>query len=247
MTNKVLAKVNGREITDQDLQAFFQTLGQQIQGQFQGEVGMQRLLDELIYQELFYAEAIDSKLEASEQFQVELNRMKESLLKQFNIKNLVDSVRVEDSEIELFYNENPHYFSSESQIQASHILVDSEERANEILAEIQNGMAFTEAAAQYSSCPSSQQGGDLGFFARGQMVPEFEAVAFELKLEEISKPVQTQFGYHLILKAAEQEGGTQPLEQVKQQIEHQLLIQKQNAAYITKVEALKEQYPIEKL
>lgn len=247
MTNKVLAKVNGRDITEQDLQAFFQTLGPQVQGQFQGEAGMQRLLDELIYQELFYAEAVDSKLEETEAFQIELNRMKESLLKQFNIKNLVEGVSVEDAEIETFYSENPHYFTSEAQVQASHILVDSEARAQEILAEIESGMAFADAAAQYSSCPSSQQGGDLGMFSKGQMVPEFEAAAFELKLNEISKPVQTQFGYHLILKSGEQAGGVQPLEQVKPQIGHQLLIQKQNSAYITKVESLKEKYNIEKL
>lgn len=166
MTNKVLAKVNGRDITEQDLQAFFQTLGPQVQGQFQGEAGMQRLLDELIYQELFYAEAVDSKLEETEAFQIELNRMKESLLKQFNIKNLVEGVSVEDAEIETFYSENPHYFTSEAQVQASHILVDSEARAQEILAEIESGMAFADAAAQYSSCPSSQQGGDLGMFSQ---------------------------------------------------------------------------------
>lgn len=246
MTNKVLAKVNGREITDQDLNLFFQTLGQQIQGQFQGEQGMQRLLDELIYQELFYAEAVDTKLEETEAFKIEMNRMKDSMLKQFNIKNLVENVSVEDAEIEAFYNDNTHYFEGQAQIQASHILVDSEVLANDILVEINGGLSFEEAAKKYSSCPSNQQGGDLGFFSHGQMVPEFEAVAFELKLDEISKPVQTQFGYHLIRKTAEQEASTQPLEAVKAQIEHQLLIQKQNTAYITKVEALKEKYAIEK-
>jgi len=246
MTNKVLAKVNGREISEQDLNLFFQTLGQQIQGQFQGEQGMQRLLDELIYQELFYAEAVDTKLEETEAFKIEMNRMKDSMLKQFNIKNLVEGVKVEDEEIEAFYNENTHYFEGQAQIQASHILVDSETLANDVLLEINNGLSFEEAAKKYSSCPSNQQGGDLGFFSRGQMVPEFEAVAFEMKLDEISKPVQTQFGYHIITKTAVQEASTQPLEAIKGQIEHQLLIQKQNSAYITKVEALKDKYSIEK-
>lgn len=246
MTNKVLAKVNGREITDKDLNLFYQTLGQQIQGQFQGEQGMQRLLDELIYQELFYAEAVDTKLEETEAFKIEMNRMKDSMLKQFNIKNLVENVSVEDEEIEAFYKDNAHFFEGQAQIQASHILVDTEALANDILTEITDGLSFEEAAKKYSSCPSNQQGGDLGFFSRGQMVPEFEAVAFELKLDEISKPVQTQFGYHLIRKTAEQEASTQPLEAVKGQIEHQLLVQKQNTAYITKVEALKEKYAIEK-
>lgn len=96
MSSKVLAKVNGREITEGELNLFYQTLGQQIQGQFQGEQGRNRLLDELIYQELFYAEAVESKLLINQRSKYELNRMKESLLKQFNIKELVDNVSVEE-------------------------------------------------------------------------------------------------------------------------------------------------------
>lgn len=247
MSNKVLAKVNGRDITESDLNLFYQTLGQQIQGQFQGEQGMQRLLDELIYQELFYAEAVDSKLEETEAFKIEFNRMKDGLLKQFNIKNLVESVEVEASEIETFYNENTHYFAGQEQIQASHILVDEIEQANEIITEIGGGLTFEEAAQKYSKCPSKEQGGDLGFFGHGQMVPEFEDAAFDLKLDEMSVPVKTQFGYHIIVKTAEQAAETQPLDAVKDQIRHQLLIQKQNSAYISKVETLKEKYTIEKL
>lgn len=246
MSNKVLAKVNGREITEMDLQAFFQTLGPQVQGQFQGEQGMGRLLDELIYQELFYAEAVDSDLESTEAFQTELSRMKESLLKQFNIKNLVESVSVQADEIEQFYSENMHYFQGQESVQASHILVDTEAQANEILDEIQKGLTFTDAATKYSKCPSSQQGGDLGMFSRGQMVPEFEEVAFSMDLNAISSPVQTQFGYHLIMKTDEQTASVQPLEAVSGQISHQLTIQKQNSAYLAKVEDLKTKYAIEK-
>ena len=246
METKVIAKVNGRDITEHDLNMFYQTIGPQVQGQFQGEQGMQRLVDELIYQELFYAEALESNLEETEAFQTELNRMKDNLLKQFNIKNLIETVTVADDEIEAFYKENPQYFEGQEQIQASHILVDTEEQANDILAEIEGGLDFAEAAQKYSKCPSNQEGGDLGFFSKGQMVPEFEAAVFEMTVNEVSKPVQTQFGYHLILKTGEQPAVTQPFEAVKPQIAHQLLIQKQNAAYINKVESLKAKYTIEK-
>ena len=170
----------------------FQTLGQQIQGQFKGEQGMQRLLDELIYQELFYAEAVDTKLEETDAFKAELQKMKENLLKQYNIKNLVESVQVENEEISAFYEENPHFFAGQAQVQASHILVETEEEAQEVREALNKGMAFAEAAMQYSKCPSNQQGGDLGMFQKGQMVPEFEAAAFELKMNEVSEPVKTQ-------------------------------------------------------
>ena len=208
---------------------------------------MQRLLDELIYQELFYAEAVDTKLEETDAFKAELQKMKENLLKQYNIKNLVESVQVENEEISAFYEENPHFFAGQAQVQASHILVETEEEAQEVREALNKGMAFAEAAMQYSKCPSNQQGGDLGMFQKGQMVPEFEAAAFELKMNEVSEPVKTQFGYHIILKTDEQEGSTQPLEAVSDQIAHQLLVQKQNAAYLSKVEDLKSKYTVERL
>ncbi|MBF4694128.1 peptidylprolyl isomerase [Fusibacter ferrireducens] len=244
--SKVLVKVNGREITENDLNAFFATLGQQVQGQFQGEQGKARLLDELVYQELFYAEAVESDVENTPAFKAELDKMKESLLKQFNIKALIDSVEVTEEEAKAFYDANPQYFESQEQVKASHILVDTEEEAQKIKAEIDGGLNFEEAASKYSSCPSSEKGGDLGFFQKGQMVPEFEKVAFELAENVVSEPVKTQFGYHIIVKKGTQPGGVQELPMVINQIMQQLLIQKQNEAYLSKVEALKSKYTIER-
>jgi parvulin-like peptidyl-prolyl isomerase len=84
------------------------------------------------------------------------------------------------------------------QVRASHILVKTEDKAKWIYKELQNGKDFAKLAKEYSDCPSSAKGGDLGFFGKGQMVKEFEDAAFSLKEGEISKPVKTQFGYHLI-------------------------------------------------
>ncbi len=244
--SKVLVKVNGREITESDLNAFFQTLGQQVQAQFQGEQGMQKLLDELVFQELFYAEAIDNEVENTPEFQSELMKVKENLLKQYNIKKLVESVEISDEEAKAFYDENPQYFQSPEQVQASHILVETEEEAKNIKSEIEGGLGFEEAATKYSSCPSKEKGGDLGFFQKGQMVPEFETAAFELEENVVSEPVQTQFGYHLIKKTGHQASGVQELPMVIHQIKQQLLIQKQNHAYMNKVEALQEKYAVER-
>lgn len=83
-------------------------------------------------------------------------------------------------------------------VRASHILVDSLEKANWIIAELKKGGDFTALARKYSSCPSGKQGGDLGFFSKGQMVKEFEDVAFSLESGKVSGPVKTQFGYHII-------------------------------------------------
>jgi parvulin-like peptidyl-prolyl isomerase len=85
------------------------------------------------------------------------------------------------------------------EIKASHILVDTKEEAITLKEEILSGTAFEDVAAEHSLCPSGANGGDLGFFGRGQMVKEFENVAFDLKVGEISDPVKTNFGWHLIL------------------------------------------------
>ena len=85
-----------------------------------------------------------------------------------------------------------------TQATARHILVSTEARANELKAAIANGASFADVAKENSSCPSSQQGGDLGSFGPGEMVPEFDKVVFSAPVNEVQGPVRTQFGYHLI-------------------------------------------------
>ena len=83
-------------------------------------------------------------------------------------------------------------------IRASHILVKTEEEAKKLLEEIKNGADFAKLASEHSMCPSGRDGGDLRFFGRGMMVKPFEEAAFALKKGEVSEPVETQFGWHLI-------------------------------------------------
>ena len=83
-------------------------------------------------------------------------------------------------------------------IKAKHILVQQEHEASDLLKKLDEGKTFEELARDHSLCPSKAEGGDLGAFGKGAMVPSFELAAFELKVGEVSQPVRTQFGYHLI-------------------------------------------------
>ena len=83
-------------------------------------------------------------------------------------------------------------------VHAAHILVKTEQEANSILFDLKRGASFEEMAKKHSICPSRSKGGDLGWFGKGQMVKEFETAAFSLPVGELSKPVKTQFGYHII-------------------------------------------------
>lgn len=98
---------------------------------------------------------------------------------------------------DLYRNESRVFMTN--QVRASHLLVNTKEEAIRVKEEILAGKPFQDAAAEYSKCPSGANGGDLGFFGKGQMVPEFEQAAFTLPVGEVSEPVQTQFGWHLII------------------------------------------------
>ena len=84
------------------------------------------------------------------------------------------------------------------EVRAEHILVQTEAQAIVLESKIKNGESFEALAKQYSMCPSGRQGGDLGYFGRGQMVPEFDNAAFNMAIGEVSEPVKTQFGWHII-------------------------------------------------
>ncbi len=85
-----------------------------------------------------------------------------------------------------------------NQVKASHILVNTEAEAEQLINKLNSGSRFEDLARKHSSCPSGKKGGDLGYFGRGQMVKPFEDAAFDLNRGETSKPVKTQFGYHII-------------------------------------------------
>lgn len=244
MENKVLAVVNGREITEMDVQKTLQGLGQAAMN-YQGPEGQKKLVDELVNQELFFAEAMANEMDKNEQFIAEMKEVRENMLKQFFVRQLLADVNVSEEEVEAYYNENKSEFTKPAQAKASHILVDTEEQANEIKAEIEGGLSFEEAAGKYSKCPSNAKGGDLGFFGQGQMVPEFETAVFDMEVGQMSAPVQTQFGFHLIKKTDAQEAGQATFGEVRQNIAQQLTVKKQNEAYYGKADALKEKYEVE--
>ncbi|MEN8907996.1 MAG: peptidylprolyl isomerase [Clostridiales bacterium] len=243
-TNEVLAIVGNKKITKGDLDAVLKTIHPQTAQQFQSEEGMKNLLNELVNQELLYLEAIDNDFDKEENFLIEVQKTKSNMLKQYAINRLLLTATVSDEEVNKFYNDNESTFVSQNSIKASHILVESLEKAQEISSEINNGLNFEEAAKKYSSCPSKEKGGDLGFFNKGSMVPEFEKTAFEIDLNVLSEPVKTQFGYHLIKVTDKKESKAQSFEEVKDSIKKQLLIKKQQELYLKKSMELKNNYKV---
>ncbi len=174
-------------------------------------------------------------------------------------KEIASKVTVSDAEVKKFYDENQDKFKQPATIRASHILckVDpkatdadkkkAREKAEGLLKEVKAGKDFAELAKTNSDCPSNAQGGDLGFFGKGQMVPAFENAAFALKPGEVSDVVETQFGYHVIKVTDKKDAGVTKFDDVKERIQAYLKntkVQKGVQDYVAK---LKEKAKIEKM
>lgn len=240
-----VAVVNGKEITRGDIMKFLNDMGPQMAMQFQSPEGINRVIDEMVNQELLYLDAIENDFEKEEEFDQVLQATKISLLKGYAFNKLITGVTAEEEELKNYFAENKHLFNQPEMVKASHILVADEDRAKEILDELNGGMNFEDAAKSYSSCPSSEVGGALGEFGRGQMVPEFEEAAFSMELGEISAPVKTQFGYHIIRLDEKNEPKDSSFEESREEVEKQVILRKQETRYMEKINNLKEVYKVE--
>ena len=241
-----LAIVNNKAIFDADSAERIAQMGARAQA-YQNAEGRALILEQLIAQRLFLADAMHNLYEREPTFKEELQRIKEQLLTQYAISKAVDSVTVTDIEARKFFDENREQFAAQPVVSASHILVDSEDKANDILGQIQAGsISFEDAARRHSSCPSAQQGGSLGEFTRGQMVPEFDQAVFSMEEGELRGPVKTQFGYHIIRLDEKKQGQPVSFDQAKDQIKAHLLEQKRQQAYQSRVNQLKILYPVER-
>ena len=243
MNNEVLAIVAGREITNADVDAFLANLPAEQRQYASNPYFREQYVEQVVTLHVLEKMADDLQLDMTEDYKKMLDNIVRDIKARMAMNEIMKDITVTDIEAETVYNINPDNFSKPETVSAKHILVDSEDVCKEILAQIQNGeKTFEDAAKESSTCPSGQQGGDLGEFGKGQMVKEFEEAAFAAEIGAIVGPVQTQFGFHLIKVEAKSEAETLAFDVVKEQIKKNLLQQKQQQAYTTKIAELKEKY-----
>lgn len=245
MENKTLAVVNEVEIKESDIEQTILRFPVDRQGYLKTNEGKNQLLNEIISFELIFNYAKENKMDEEDIYVTQKDAMAKELLTQYAMSKTFAGIDVSDEESQKYYKENEAMFKNEESVSAKHILVESEDLAQKILTEINDGLTFEAAATKYSSCPSKEQGGNLGTFTRGQMVPEFEKAAFALPIGELSQPVKTQFGYHIIKVEERNEKSTMPFNEVKDEIKKQLNQQMQTQKYKDLVEELKKKYIVE--
>ena len=239
----ILATVCGVNITDADVDAYIANLPQDQQAYAAYPQFREHCLKQMMAFHLYAKMAEDEKMDETEEFKAMLAKARKEILAQTAINSVLKGIEVTENEMHAFYNDHPDHFAEPESAHAKHILVDTEEKALEIMESITKGdVAFEDAAKEFSSCPSNAQGGDLGEFGRGQMVPEFDQVAFEAEVGKVVGPVKTQFGYHLIKVEGRKEASVMAFDAVKEYIQGTLLQQKQNEVYTAKYNELLDKY-----
>ena len=247
MENKVLAVVAGVEITQNDLEEIIMRYPEDKRGYLNNEQGKKQLLEQIIAFELFNKFGLESNIDKTEEYKKEIEKVEKDILTQMTINKVLSDIVITDEDMKKYYEQNKAQFKKPETISAKHILVSDMEEAKSIKKELDNNsISFEEAAKKYSSCPSKEQGGDLGEFGRGMMVPEFEKAAFELEIGEISEPVKTQFGYHIILVESKNEAKEEEFDKVKDMIFNQMTQQAQQKKYIDMIMQLESKYGVER-
>lgn len=245
----IAAKVNGEIITLSELENELGQVGEQVE--------QKKMLNLLIENKIILQNARKAGIEVAPS---EINRCLEEAIG--NVKaelrweyksrieeELIIQRYVEQevrSKIEVSQNEIDAYFERQrEEVRARHILLKTEEEAMAVLNQIKAGADFDKLAKEKSQGPSAEKGGDLGYFRDGDMVPEFSDAVFQMKKGEVSGPVQTQFGYHVIKLEDRRTIELEEVSAVKENIKNKLLRDKMEKAYFNWIDKLKKEASIE--
>ncbi|KWV53084.1 peptidylprolyl isomerase [Bradyrhizobium macuxiense] len=228
----VLAKVNGSEIRASDVALAEEELGPSLQ-QMDPATRKDNVLSFLIDMKIVSKAAEDKKVENSDDFKKRLAFARNRLLMD-SLLATEGKAATTDEAMKKVYDEAAKQITGEQEVRARHILVETEDEAKAIKAELDKGADFAELAKKKSKDPGASDGGDLGFFTKEQMVPEFSAVAFSLEPGKISDPVKSQFGWHIIKVEEKRNRKAPDFDQVKGQIET-YVTRKAQADYVAKL------------
>lgn len=190
----VVAVVNGKDITLGHMMVLYRNLPQQYQ-----QIPVERLFDGILEQ-LIQQEALSQHFDGTipKSLTLSLENEERAMLAAAEVQSVLETVATEEA-IQAMYDEKYATGSGDREFNASHILVETKEEAEALVQDLANGADFAELAKEKSTGPSGPSGGELGWFGPGQMVPPFEEAVVGLEVGQISEPVETRFGWHVII------------------------------------------------
>jgi peptidyl-prolyl cis-trans isomerase C len=221
----IVAKVNGKPITESDLRLAENELGSEL-GNLPPEVKRRALAEYLIDNALFAEAAEAADIASTPEFKEQMDYLRNRLLREQYFEKTLKGTVSED-EAKKIYDTRIASLPPEEEFAARHILVESEEKAKELRGKIAAGADFAEVAKENSTdTGSKEQGGLLGYFVKGQMVPEFEAAVVKMQKGEVSEPVKTNFGWHVIKLEDRRRKDPPTFDSVKNTIMNSLVVRK---------------------
>jgi peptidyl-prolyl cis-trans isomerase C len=237
----VVATYSGKKLTSADVVEEIERLPGPSRAYLSAPDRKRQFVENMILNDLLFAEAQKAGYDKDPEIEKQLADMRKRLVVQRLMREYQTPPTITDDDAKKYYDDNPNLFSS-TQIKASHILVKDEETAKRLHDQlVADPSKFADLAKQESvDKTSGAKGGDLGKFGQGRMVPEFERVAFSLKPGQLSDPVKTQYGWHLILVSEREEGERKPFDQVKDQIKTTLRNKQLQDAVQAKFDMLKK-------
>ena len=254
---KVLARINDEVITLEEFNNDIERLPKHYQDMIVGQ--KKKFLDEIIKEELLYKEALKSNIDKDTETQELIAEARKKILVSSLIKSRVDNKAfLSEDDLREYYDQHSEEFMLPERWRASHIVVDTPEEAREIREKLNEGVSFEELAENRSKDATAKEGGDIGYFSKGQLIPEFQNACFELKIGQISDVVETPFGYHVIKLTDKKNPEVQEFSSVKELIRKELertqkrelldelITDLRNDAKITINEELIEETPEEK-
>ncbi len=242
----VIARVGEKEIKLKDVKEVMSRLDPQRAALYDNEIGRKAIAEELVNMELLLLLGSELEVEKTPEFAAMMDDLRKDVIRRLAIDAVMKDVKVAPEEAAEYYEKNKDRFAVPETVRASHILVDGEEEMAKVKADLGAGMSFEDAAKKYSTCPSKEQGGDLGFFSKAEMVKEFAEAAFAMKVGDVTaEPVKTEYGLHLIKLTDRKEASVKPLDEVKDEIAGGLENEKKAGVYRSELARLKEKYGVE--
>jgi peptidyl-prolyl cis-trans isomerase C len=241
--DKILATVGNKFITLNDFKHKFAKLPPYYQAM--AEKNKKTLFDDMLVESLFLEDAIRKGLDRDKEVRDILEEAKKKIIIAKLVKTEVDDkIKISEEDMKKYYEEHKDDFKKPEMWRASHILVASEGEAKEIQALLSSGKSFQDLAKEKSIDTTASRGGDVGYFRKGQVVPEFENICFNLKPGEVSGIVHTQFGYHIIKLTDKKNETIQSFEEAKSGIENELKAKERNEVFDKFVLDLKNKYRV---
>lgn len=238
---EVIAEVNGSTITTDDYKKEVAVLPPYLKQMADTPEGRKEMLDTMVVRELVLQDAQKAGIDKSPEVLARMEDMNKRVVVEAYLKKKVEEqIKVADADLQKVYDQKKDKFKTDAQIKASHILLKTDKEAEDVQAQLKAGSKFEDLAKKYSIDPAGAKGGDLGWFSKGSMIPEFEKVAFALKEGEVSGIVKTKFGFHIIKLTGKRPAGIIPFAEVKDQLKAELLPEKQQEVFKKIKEDLKK-------